>query len=220
MNYVEIYQLDVLNLPAEITYAHDLLLGPAPPASTPPPIVPPQPPTGLIGSLMQPRPARLIVRLKRSRPAMLLILAHLFAATGVQAGEDNPGEATGLNSLPEVEFKALSQHDWNPLGARALVIHAPDWKHGETEHFVYHFIHSYVATPISVEAEFNYRVIAKELGLDTMPPASGKSHIYIFEKPEDWKSFQGEAHLEPWTGGIHSLGSLFIVRRSELQILR
>jgi hypothetical protein len=78
--------------------------------------------------------------------------------------------------------------------------------------FIYHFVHSYVATPVSVEAEFHYRVIAQELGLATMPGASGKSHIYIFEKPEDWKLFQGNAHLEPWTGGIHSCGSLFLVR--------
>ena len=102
--------------------------------------------------------------------------------------------------------------DWNPLGARALAIRPLDWKHGETDHFIYHFVHSYVATPVSVEAEFHYRVIAQELGLATMPGASGKSHIYIFEKPEDWKLFQGNAHLEPWTGGIHSCGSLFMVR--------
>lgn len=47
MNYIEIYQLDVLNLPAEITYAHNVLLGQAPPTSTPPPIAVPKTPTGL-----------------------------------------------------------------------------------------------------------------------------------------------------------------------------
>ena len=48
MKYIEIYQLDVLNLPAEITYAHNLLLNLGPPASTPPPAaVPLQAPTGL-----------------------------------------------------------------------------------------------------------------------------------------------------------------------------
>ena len=102
--------------------------------------------------------------------------------------------------------------DRNPLSTKALAIRPPDWKHGETEHFIYHFIHSYVATPISVEAEFHFRVIAKELGLETLPGASEKSHIYIFEQAEDWKAFQVNARLEPWTGGIHSRGSLFIVR--------
>ena len=129
----------------------------------------------------------------------------------VPGGEDE--ESTqGLQALPEVEFSALSQADRNPLGAKALAIRPSDWKHGETEHFIYHFIHSYVATPISVEAEFHFRVIAEELGRETMPGGTEKSHIYIFEKPDDWKLFQTHARLEPWTGGIHSHGSLFIVR--------
>ncbi|MEO5719463.1 MAG: hypothetical protein ABIR29_12960 [Chthoniobacterales bacterium] len=150
-----------------------------------------------------------IPALRRTRRFLAIICALAGIAQGAEPENE---ETTGLNSLPEVEFKALSQHDWNPLGSRALAIHSADWKHGETEHFIYHFVHSYVATPISVEAEFNFRVIAKELGLETMPGGSGKSHIYIFEEPEDWKSFQEHAHLEPWTGGIHSLGSLFVVR--------
>lgn len=127
----------------------------------------------------------------------------------VSAAEEE--SASGLNALPEVAFSALSQVDPNPLGARALAIHPADWKHAETEHFIYHYVHSYVATPISVEAEFHFRVIAAELEKETVPTAA-KSHIYIFEKPEQWEAFQAAALLEPWTGGIHSRGSLFIVR--------
>src|SRR5712675_858805 len=121
---------------------------------------------------------------------------------------------TGLNSLPEVEFSQLSQRDPNPLGERALSINPTLWKHGETEHYIYHFAHSYVATPISVEAEFHYRVVAKELERD-QPLTDIKSNVYIFEGPEDWQQFQGLGELEKWTGGIHSQGSLFILRNPE-----
>src|SRR5213592_1254890 len=134
----------------------------------------------------------------------IFAMSILFGASAV-------AQINQSSSLTEVDFSQLSQRDPNPLGEKALAIHPEQWKHAETEHFIYHFVHSYVATPVSVEAEFHYRVIAQELGLATMPGASGKSHIYIFEKPEDWKLFQGNAHLEPWTGGIHSCGSLFIV---------
>ncbi len=116
-----------------------------------------------------------------------------------------------INSLPEVDFTSLSQIDPNPLGGRALSMHPEEWKHGETEHFIYHFVHGYVATPISVEAEFYYRVIAKELERDP-PGGDTKSHIYIFEKPEDWQAFQKLGRLEKWTGGVHSQGDLFIHR--------
>ncbi len=136
--------------------------------------------------------------------AALIIMSILLAAA-----EDSP--ITGLNSLPEVEFSQLSQRDPNPLGEKALAIHPEQWKHAETEHFIYHFVHSYVATPVSVEAEFHYRVIAKELERD-QPPTDTKSHIYIFERPEEWQQFQVFGKLEPWSGGIHSAGSLFIQR--------
>src|ERR1700736_5903681 len=136
--------------------------------------------------------------------AALMIMSILGAAA-----EDSP--ITGLNSLPEVEFSQLSQRDPNPLGEKALAVHPGQWKHAETEHFIYHFVHSYVATPVSVEAEFHYRVIAKELERD-QPPGDTKSHIYIFERPEEWQQFQAFGNLEPWSGGIHSQGSLFVQR--------
>jgi len=114
-------------------------------------------------------------------------------------------------SLSEVEFSQLSQRDPNPLSEKALAIHPEQWKHAETEHFIYHFVHSYVATPVSVEAEFHYRVIAKELERE-QPAGDIKSHIYIFERPEEWQEFQAFGKLEPWSGGIHSAGSLFVQR--------
>ena len=121
------------------------------------------------------------------------------------------GQLNESSSLQEVEFSQLSQRDPNPLGEKALAIHPEQWKHAETEHFIYHFVHSYVVTPVSVEAEFHYRVIAKELERE-QPAGDIKSHIYIFEQPDEWREFQVFGKLEPWTGGIHSAGSLFVQR--------
>jgi hypothetical protein len=140
-------------------------------------------------------------------PASLLLTISILPVTLAQS----PATTSGLNALPEVEFSRLSQRDPNPLGEKALAIHPEQWKHGETEHFIYHFVDSYVVTPISVEAEFHYRVVAKELQRE-QPAGDTKSHIYIFERPADWQQFQKLGQLEPWTGGIHSQGSLFILR--------
>jgi hypothetical protein len=141
-------------------------------------------------------------------PAKILstILFSILAASALSQSP-NPG----LSALPEVEFSRLSQRDPNPLGQKALAIHPEQWKHGETEHFIYHFVDSFVATPISVEAEFHYRVVVKELQRE-QPAGDIKSHLYIFQKPGDWQQFQSSGKLEPWTGGIQSQGSLFIVR--------
>jgi hypothetical protein len=137
--------------------------------------------------------------------ALLLLLACLCPAALAQS------PTPGLNALPEVEFSRLSQRDPNPLGTKALAIHPEQWKHGETQHFIYHFADSFVATPISVEAEFHYRVVTKELQREP-PTGDTKSHVYVFQKPADWQQFQSAGKLEPWTGGIQSQGSLFIVR--------
>jgi hypothetical protein len=139
------------------------------------------------------------------------ILGLLFlCGEALLSAQDLP-LVSGLNSLPEVEFAQLSQRDLNPLGAKALAIHPDQWKHGETDHFIYHYTRSYVATPVSIEAEFYYRVIAKELERE-QPAGDTKSHIYIFANPQDWQDFQQLGQLEKWTGGIHSAGSLFIKR--------
>ena len=141
-------------------------------------------------------------------PSGLVPLILSFgAALSLRAQAPTPG----LNALPEVEFSRLSERDPNPLGAKALAIHPEQWKHGETEHFIYHFVDSFVVTPIAVEAEFHYRVVAKELGR-AQPVATSKSHIYVFQEPSQWQQFQSAGKLEPWTGGIQAQGSLFIVR--------
>jgi len=139
----------------------------------------------------------------------IFAVAVSISILSVAVAQDSP--VVGLNSLTEVEFSQLSQRDPNPLGEKALAIHPDQWKHAETEHFIYHFVHDYVATPVSVEAEFHYRVITKELERE-QPAIDIKSHIYIFERPEEWQQFQVFGHLEQWTGGIHSAGSLFIQR--------
>lgn len=141
-----------------------------------------------------------------SRFVLLISLLLCPAASG----DAQLTPVTGLNGLPEVSLARLQQ-DRSLLGAKALAIRPQDWKHGETDHFVYHFQRSHVATPVAIEAEFHFRVITKELGKGEAPWPE-KAHIYIFEQAADWESFQTSGGLEPWTGGIQSGSSLFIVR--------
>jgi hypothetical protein len=139
-----------------------------------------------------------------------LLLGSIAILSGAQSQQLTTNtRLTGL--IPEVQFSALTQRDPNPLGARALAVHPEQWKHGETAHFIYHFTSAYLATPVSVEAEFYYRAIAEDLQREP-PSTSVKSHIYVFENPVDWSAFQSAGRLEKWSGGIHSQGSLFIQR--------
>src|SRR5947209_8113222 len=116
------------------------------------------------------------------RCSSIFAMSILFATSAV-------AQINESSSLPEIEFSQLSQRDPNPLGEKALAIHPEQWKHAETDHYIYHFVHSYVATPVSVEAEFHYRVIAKELERD-QPSGDVKSHIYFLSGRRSGSNFR------------------------------
>ena len=149
---------------------------------------------------------------------LAVCLAALYYAipSAARAQQGIVGIQIGIDGLKEVPFTSLSSPYITPLGQAALSIRPTEWHHAETDNFIYHYFHSFIATPVSVEAEFYYRVIAKDLNKDTSH-WERKAHIFIFEDPADWKQFQTKGNLDPWTGGIHQGGSLFIQRDPNLK---
>ncbi len=121
------------------------------------------------------------------------------------------GEEDSASTLVEKRLDAITDRAVSRLGTKALSIRPEQWRHGESKNFVYHFQTTAMAAPVASEAEFYYRTISTELEKDTTK-WERKGHIFIFEGDEDWHSFQGVGGLEPWTGGIHSQGELFLPR--------
>jgi len=93
------------------------------------------------------------------RAALNLLPVLFFLSLAIAPFAGAQSASPGINALPEVEFSRLSQRDPNPLGTKALAINPAQWKHGETEHFIYHFVDSFVVTPI----EFSGGVQALDL---------------------------------------------------------
>ena len=141
---------------------------------------------------------------------LLLVSARLPGQTPAPAASPNPfGQP--LEPLRELPFGSLSSTALGRLGQAALAVRPTEWRHAETANFILHFFHSYVAGPVSVEAEFYYRVVAKDLGKENTRWEL-KSHIFIFENPADWSQFRTAGGLDPWSGGLHAQGELFIQR--------
>jgi hypothetical protein len=132
-----------------------------------------------------------------------------FCATLLSTAAAQTPPADG--ALPQLPLEKLSDRSFTALGQRALAIKPAAWLHAETDHFIYHFSDAPTAAAVSVEAEFYYRVIATELGRDTAK-WERKCHLFLFNDEADWKQFQGAGGLDPWTGGIHAQGSLFLLR--------
>jgi hypothetical protein len=140
---------------------------------------------------------------------LILGLWLTLAAPGPAPAQQQ--EADGIDALTEVPLSQLSDPGNSTLGAAALAVRPDDWKHAETPHFILHFFRNFVAAHAAAELEYYYQSIATELHQD---PSTWerKSHVYIFENQDDWHAFQKTAQLDPWTGGIHSGGNLFIIR--------
>ena len=143
--------------------------------------------------------------------ALLLVLGLFLSGVGSLLSPAPASAQQNIGSLPETDFYKLSDRNTGILGQVALQIRPRDWKHAETEHFIYHYFQSYVATPVSVEAEFYYKIIAQELGKDTSQ-WERKCHIFIFDQAADWTQFQSRGTLDPWTGGLHTGGEVFLFR--------
>lgn len=146
------------------------------------------------------------------RPAALLALA--LAWTGALEGQVR---RRGLDGLAEKSLAQLSHAPSAPLEQVALAQAPGRWKHAETENFIYHFFNSYVATPVSVEAEFYHRIVREDLGQAAAGDSGSRSHIFLFEEPALWREFQSRALLDPWSGGIHQGGSVFLLRDRALK---
>jgi hypothetical protein len=99
-----------------------------------------------------------------------------------------------------------------PLEIVALDQPGQKWSHAESTNFVFHFTDPVTAAAVSTEAEFLYRVIAKELERDTNQ-WDRKAHIFLFDNDDSWRAFQRAGEIDPRTGGIHSAGALFLKRR-------
>jgi hypothetical protein len=84
-----------------------------------------------------------------------------------------------VGGLAEVPFQSLSSTAISPLGKAALGIRPNEWKHAETANFIYHYFQSFIATPVSVEAEFFYRIVAKELEKDTAQMGAEIAYLHI-----------------------------------------
>ena len=117
---------------------------------------------------------------------------------------------TQNDAMVDLDETRLDRATMPPLAVVAMGSKA--WKHGETTNFIYHFTERTSTVTVATEAEFFYRVIARELDRDTSQ-WERKAHIFVFESDADWKSFQAAGMLDPRTGGIHSAGALFLKRR-------
>ena len=113
--------------------------------------------------------------------------------------------AAFAENIPLKEWNDLSDTDVSPKGKAALGTGAKNWKHAETEHFVYHFADEKQAETVYISAEVYYRWIKELFGVSE-DHWKRKAHVFVFEDKEIWKQFntrfgailEGDAFTDGW----------------------
>ncbi len=137
----------------------------------------------------------------------------LSLAGASACGAESPCDGNKVWEWSSSDNRVASQR-----GQQALEINPDKWQHLQSCSFVLHFANKGVALRIAQEAEFYLSKIREDLELTNLDPKR-RSHIFIFESEEDWKTFTNSATIDPWTGGFFDGLDLFYWRRTGMRIL-
>lgn len=118
---------------------------------------------------------------------VVTLAAAQFRPTPPRTPAAPPAPAPGASAaFVEKSLEQLSDKTLEDWGKKAMA--GAKWRHGETEHMIIHFQKLAEAQRAAREAEAYYDYITKDLGL-TKDYRTGKSHLFIFAKSNDWFSF-------------------------------
>jgi hypothetical protein len=102
--------------------------------------------------------------------------------------------------MQERPWEKLSDTNVSSRAVQALSINPTKWKHGETEHFIIHYVRS--GDMIARRSEKFYSEIREFFGNRKDRMAPQKSHIFAFYDETDWTKFKAEAGLSPMLAGV------------------
>jgi hypothetical protein len=98
-------------------------------------------------------------------------------------------------------LSSLSHRDASPNGQTALGLRPAAWLHSESPHFVLHYRRITEAKKVALEIEYHLAFVARVLGAAPDRYAR-KSHVFIFEDENDWKTFLAKTPIPPWSASF------------------
>jgi len=113
------------------------------------------------------------------------------------------------SALVEKLWEKLSHKKLMEFGEKALGADPRKWKHGETEHFVFHFQELADAQKVGELAEAYYRQIQVDLGV-LQDRLTRKNHVFIFNDGDEWQKFVKIIRLDEWAMGVARRTELFL----------
>jgi hypothetical protein len=129
----------------------------------------------------------------------LLFLVTVFMLTAICLG--NTFAQTGLIKLEDLRWDEEDTNRLSRTAKEALTTEGIEWLHGESEHFVYHFIQRWMGGRAAGEAETYYSWIKKDLKIKE-DRWELKGQIFLFETEDSWQKFVAKSGVDRWSGGV------------------
>lgn len=111
--------------------------------------------------------------------------------------------------LVEKKWEELPNRDVSEPGEKALSINREKWKHAETDNFLLHYRRVTEAQKVAREVEYYLWFVATTLGA-TKDRYQRKSHVYVFEDDDEWKTFLGMTSAPSWSASFARGDELFL----------
>lgn len=139
------------------------------------------------------------------------IVLLAVALTAPRAAGQTPAARAAAPAVKLVEkpWEKLSSKKLMEFGEKALGGEPQAWKHGETEHFVFHFQELADAQQVGELAEAYYRQIQADLGV-TQDRLTRKNHVFIFNDGDKWQQFVQIVRIGEWAMGVARRTELFL----------
>lgn len=115
-------------------------------------------------------------------------------------------------TIPSIRWEDISDRDISPDGRLALSLRPDDWRHAETDHFVYHYIDEKTAYTVYLYAEIYYDWMKNLFGI-AEDRWRKKGHIFVLAEGPLWDEFMARSHRAgKYWGGFCSGWELFMAR--------
>ena len=116
----------------------------------------------------------------------------------------------------KVDKAAMDSRYLTLKGKLALKMPGMKWKHAQTDHFVLHYEKTSFAKKVARMAEFFYQYIPADLGGDMVDHVNGRSHIFIFDKPEKWRRFRSNvADVDDWSFSFVERTGMYLQKKDD-----
>lgn len=112
-------------------------------------------------------------------------------------------------ALRQEPWEKLSDREISRVGQEALAIRPQQWRHGETENFIFHYRGLSDALQIAREIEFDLWYVAQSLGANKAD-YTRKSHVYVFADEKEWQKFVAVSQAPAWTHSLAIGDELFL----------